>query len=174
MVVCRWLDNNLVTMCSNKDQGFSQKEKKKVAVQQPVLIKEYNIIMGGVDRSDQNISLYRTSIRGKKWHFPLFAHCIDMAVTNDWQLHRLYGGKFTNLTFRRSIAWIYYLCLLVAKRTKCFQAIINRKCGLPIHWITKLDKRLRCRMCHKKASNTCTKCNVTLHVECFMKYHSKN
>lgn len=27
--------------------------------------------MGGVDRSDQNISLYRISLRGKKWYFPL-------------------------------------------------------------------------------------------------------
>lgn len=75
----------------------------QVLIQQPGLIKEYNINMGGVDRSDQNISLYRTSIRGKKWYFPLFAHSLAMAVTNAWQLHRLYGGKMSNFDFRRSI-----------------------------------------------------------------------
>lgn len=45
---------------------FSQKEKKYVMITQPYLIKKYNENMGGVDRADQNISLYRVSIRGKK------------------------------------------------------------------------------------------------------------
>lgn len=40
--------------------------KRKVQLQQPGMIASYNQSMGGVDRSDQNVSLYRTSIRGKK------------------------------------------------------------------------------------------------------------
>jgi hypothetical protein len=43
--------------------------------------------MGGVDRADQNISVYRVSIRGKKWYFSLISHCIDMAEQNAWQLY---------------------------------------------------------------------------------------
>lgn len=35
--------------------------------------------MKGVNRADQNISLYNTSIEGIKWYFSLKSHCFDMA-----------------------------------------------------------------------------------------------
>lgn len=58
--------------------------------------------MLGIDR-DQNISLYRIGIRGKKWYFPIIAYLIDVAEQNAWQLHRLDGGKLDHLAFRRRI-----------------------------------------------------------------------
>nr|CAH7753597.1 unnamed protein product [Callosobruchus chinensis] len=59
--------------------------------------------MDGVDRGNQNISLYRISVRKKKWYFPLFAQCVDMAVHNAWQLHRFQGGKIDQLKFWRAL-----------------------------------------------------------------------
>lgn len=44
----------------------------------------YNKSMGGADRSEQNLSLYRTSVRGKKWYFPLVIRCMDMTLNNAW------------------------------------------------------------------------------------------
>ncbi|KAL1493569.1 hypothetical protein ABEB36_009272 [Hypothenemus hampei] len=107
-----WNDNSVVTMVTNAESVFptsnvtrySHKEKKRVSVQQPRVIKMYNQNMGGVDRADQNISLYCVSIRGKKWYFPLIAQCIDMAEQNAWQIHKLNGGRMDHLSFRRSIA----------------------------------------------------------------------
>nr|CAH7715961.1 unnamed protein product [Callosobruchus chinensis]CAH7742158.1 unnamed protein product [Callosobruchus chinensis] len=60
--------------------------------------------MGGVDRSDQNIAQYRVQIRGKKWYFSLLSHCIDMAITNAWHIHKKRGNAMDQLAFRRSIA----------------------------------------------------------------------
>jgi hypothetical protein len=60
--------------------------------------------MGVVDKADQNISLYRVSIRGKKWYFPLISHCIDMAEQNAWQLYRKNGAKLDHMNFSRSVA----------------------------------------------------------------------
>lgn len=59
--------------------------------------------MSGVDRADQNISLYRIGIRGKKWYFPIIAFLIDVAEQNAWQLYRLDSGKLDHLAFRRRI-----------------------------------------------------------------------
>ncbi|KAF2888807.1 hypothetical protein ILUMI_17367 [Ignelater luminosus] len=50
-------------------------------------------------RSDQNISLYRISIRGKKCYFPLIAHCIDMAIQNVCLIHPKAEGELDQFSF---------------------------------------------------------------------------
>ncbi|KAF2884084.1 hypothetical protein ILUMI_22090 [Ignelater luminosus] len=62
--------------CSREDNNIV-KEEKKIGVNQPNHVRIYND-MGGVDRADQNMSLYRISIKAKEWYFPLIAHCLDM------------------------------------------------------------------------------------------------
>ncbi|XP_047989547.1 piggyBac transposable element-derived protein 3-like [Leguminivora glycinivorella] len=112
ILVCKWHDNSVVTVASNaatiepvaKVKRFSQQQKKYILVDQPAVIKKYNENMGGVDRSDQNIGLYRTSIRGKKWYFSLICHALDMAVQNAWQLYKNNGGEYDSLNFRRYVA----------------------------------------------------------------------
>lgn len=86
----RWNDNNVVSLATNFNKvhplqnanRFSREKKKKIVIPQPTAIKTYNLKMGGTDRADQNISLYRVSIRGKKWYFPLLAHLIDVCENN--------------------------------------------------------------------------------------------
>lgn len=57
----------------------------------------------------KNVSQYRISIRGKKWYSCIVLYCIDLAVQNDWQLHKLNTKKPMDLLdFRRHIA-TYYL-----------------------------------------------------------------
>ncbi|KAF5281727.1 hypothetical protein FQR65_LT14567 [Abscondita terminalis] len=70
-------------------QIFNQREKN-IQIDQPHLVNLYNQNMGGVDRCDENLSLYRASIRGKKWYFPLITNATDLAVQNAWQINRLY------------------------------------------------------------------------------------
>ncbi|KAG8261983.1 hypothetical protein J6590_108807 [Homalodisca vitripennis] len=111
LLLVSWNDNSVVNIATNSDtvhplrhvQRYSQERKEKISVPQPKLIHNYNTSMGGIDRADQNISLYRVSIRGKKWYFPLIAHLLDVSVQNAWQLHRQDGGKLDQLAFRRRI-----------------------------------------------------------------------
>lgn len=73
-----WNDNNIVNVISNSlgiqpthtVSRFSRKEKKRMYIEQPQNIRVHNKYVVGVDRSDQNTSLYRTSIKGKKGIFP--------------------------------------------------------------------------------------------------------
>lgn len=132
--------------------------------------------MGGVDRADQNISLYRVNIRGKKWYFPLIAHGLDMAIQNAWQLHRDYGGKMDQYAFRRSIT---KGILETHKKTSKRGPLRTRKDDREHsrydgrdHLVIYQENQIRCRLCHKKVQFRCNKCNVGLHPKCcFLEYH---
>ncbi|XP_060595676.1 piggyBac transposable element-derived protein 3-like [Ruditapes philippinarum] len=67
---------------------WSKQAKARVRLPQPYLIKHYNQTMGGVDRMDQNVEKYRISIRSKKWWWPVFMYCIDLAVQQTWHIYR--------------------------------------------------------------------------------------
>ena len=93
----RWKGNKVVNVLSTfagkepqkKVKRYSQKEKKKVDVLQPNVVNIYNRFMGGVDRMDQNILTYMIKLRSKKWWWPWFRSCVDVAVNNAFQLYRL-------------------------------------------------------------------------------------
>lgn len=186
IMLCKWHDNNVVTVASNYNKvyplnevkRFSQKEKKYIFVAQPNLVKYYNENMGGVDRADQNISLYRTSIRGKKWYFPLICHCLDMCVQNAWHLYRQGGGKKDHLRFRQALA----LALLETNKKSNKRGPSRPSRNLHEHsrydridhLIMYQDKQTRCFVCHKKCNFLCSKCNLTLHPKiCFYSYHTQ-
>lgn len=188
-MVCSWNDNSAVTVASNiysvepaqNVSRWSKKEKKIKTMKQPLLINKYNKYMGGVDRADQNISLYRCSIRGKKWYSPLILHCIDLVDQNAWQLHCYNGGKLDHLAFRRRVA-----VNLLETYGKKFQPRISH--SLPSHdsrfdrldhlmtEVPRVDgkpKQLTCRQCHKKTTTKCSKCDKPLHVKCNMEFHTR-
>lgn len=132
--------------------------------------------MGGVDRCDENISLYRTAIRGKKWYFSLIAQSIDMAVQNAWQIHKINKGDLDHLGFRRSIA-----TALLQQNKKPYSSSKGRPSqheNMQIrfdridHFVISQDKQTKCRYCHSKTTTRCQKCDLGLHVKCFVAYHT--
>ena len=63
---------------------------------------------------DQNISAYMILLRNKKWWWPLFRFCVDVAVNNAFQMYCLRKPKagepkLNALEFRWAIAKAYYL-----------------------------------------------------------------
>ncbi|KAF2904606.1 hypothetical protein ILUMI_01568 [Ignelater luminosus] len=73
IIVTAWNDNNIVNIASNSTNVFpvhqvsrySRSNKKRIMIEQPHIIHVmYNKFIEGVNKSDQNISLYRTDIRG--------------------------------------------------------------------------------------------------------------
>ena len=105
-------------MCSNSlgidpkstVQRYVASQKKKVNVQQPNAIHEYNQHMGGVDLMDQNVNTLRVAIRGKKWYSSIITYFLDVAVNNAWQLYREADANPTMdlLAFRCDIT-LHYL-----------------------------------------------------------------
>lgn len=45
--------------------------------------------MGGVDKQDMLISLFRTFIKSKKWTLHMVTHSFDMACVNSWLEYKI-------------------------------------------------------------------------------------
>ena len=96
ILAVRWKDNKVVTMLSTDlgvepvttCQRYSNETKKKDDVPCPEVIKSYNANMGGIDKSDMLVHLYRTPMKSKRWYMRLFAYVIDICLTNAWLLYR--------------------------------------------------------------------------------------
>lgn len=167
--ITAWNDNRLVLSISSCDSTYPigtanrwiHKEKKKLPVPQPNVIKTYNKFMGGVDRMDENISNYRISIRSKKWWWPIFAFSIDMSIHNAWQIYRRQKNcnKTDYLNFRREVVQIY-----LKKYGQSIKGGGRPKSSKPIsgrtheevrydgisHWMVPANKQNRCAECKKK------------------------
>ena len=155
----------------------------RVEIDQPNAISFYNKTMGGVDRMDQNIGAYMTIIRNKKWWWPLFRFCVDLAVNNAFQFYHLQflnqGQKRLDLLgFRRNCPGIScnisigenFACYFPKKTTK--RVNLDIRCDGIDHWIAKGNQR-RCAKCSKTSKYFCEKCNVGLHLDCFKDFHIK-
>lgn len=96
LYVIRWLDGGVVQLISSiygeeplkNVQRFLVEKKTKVEITQPYIVAVYNKNMGGVDKIDFLLSLYRISIRSRKWTLKIFDHFIDLAICNSWLEYR--------------------------------------------------------------------------------------
>ena len=117
----RWEDDKVVNAISTfrgkqtiqQVKCYCHREKKRVNVEQPNIINQYNMSMEGVDRMAQNISADMINLRTKKWWWPLFQCVVDVAVNNAYQIYRqspLNPGKYrlNALGFRRTLVDTYY------------------------------------------------------------------
>ena len=157
----------------------------RVEIDQPNSISVYNKTMGGVDRMNQNIGACMINIRSKKWWWPLFQFCVDLAVNNAFQLYRLQplqqGEKQLDLLgFSREIVKVYHARFrsdktlpLIFPAPRSTQRVIPeiRYDGID-HWIAKGNQR-RCAKCSKTGNYFCEKCNVSLHPDCFKDFHTR-
>lgn len=183
ILIVKWVDNSICTMATNYDtieplskvRRWSKIQKSVIDVQQPRVFKNYNRGMGGVDLNDQSVNTYRIGIRGKKWWWVLFTHMVNLCMTNAWKISRVASEtKMTQLEFTRYVTRSY----LISGRTPN-----SRKPLIPVsvvhdnsgHYPKKLEKQLRCQICHARIRWCCKKCNTTLCIErdCFEVYHSK-
>lgn len=202
-----WKDNRAVNLLSTfvgempKEtvERFDKKSNKKVSVECPKIIKQYNKHMGGVDLLDGLIGRHKITMRSRKWYFRLFYHLIDLITVNAWLLYKRTKGDTMKLSkFCEEIAVV--LCKIgmikTAKRGRpsLVEAALEEKrhrgpaAYVPPkdvrtdqvnHWPSWETTRQRCKMpgCNKGFSFTkCTKCGVSLcytkKSNCFVKFHS--
>lgn len=187
-----WKDNSIVKMLSNhlevlplgRVQRWSRTEKKQVLIPQPNAIANYNKNMGGVDKLDWNIQKYRTKIRGKKWYFPIFTNAVDMALVNAHTIYNIANKKMPLLNFRREVAR-FYLSLhslsdpknsgrpsySISSQRRVPDEVRKNSKG---HYLERTleGKQRKCAVCKKNVRKQCVKCDVGLHVECVIQWHS--
>ena len=96
ILICEWLDSKIVCVTSNvhsvepthKVKRWDGKAKKRIEIPCPQLIKSYNHNMGGFDKGDMLMALYRTCMKSKKWYKRVLMYLTDLCVTNAWLLYR--------------------------------------------------------------------------------------
>ena len=197
VLLVSWNDNNVVNVASNVyginpvtyTERYSAAQKKRVGIPQPKAIQQYNKFMGGVDRMDQNVGLYRIGMRTKKWWWPLFSGFLDMATQNAWQIYRLTDAsrnrKLDHLAFRSEIVKTYFLRFTTDRSARSLSSRIRVSQNVDIRIATSvrydalnhvqgaMDTQKRCILCKKSCRNLCTKCQVPLHNKCSVDFHRK-
>jgi len=191
IMVARWLDNSVVTVAStghgvfplSNVQRFSQAEKKIVMVPRPLVVGEYNKHMGGTDRMDENIAMYCTGVRGKKWWWPLFTWLLDAAIHNAWIIARSTGSDLPQLEFWRLIAQTYVMRYKAPpKGTGHPATAAQSSTGSRVsdelrydgigHLVYPTENNKRAgHACCSVGRTECRKCDVGLCVSCFGPFH---
>ncbi|XP_065662880.1 piggyBac transposable element-derived protein 3-like [Hydra vulgaris] len=96
LILTKWYDNKCVNLIStycdpefvSKIKRWDRKDKKYIEIDCPSTVQEYNKSMGGVDLADMLISLFRTTIKTRRWYLKVFFHCLDIAKVNGWLVYR--------------------------------------------------------------------------------------
>ena len=78
----RWVKKEIVPESTPAQKAMCEKELKSFS--RPEIVRNYNQSMGGVDRLDQLISLYRTFIQSRKWTLRMMTHAFDLALALAW------------------------------------------------------------------------------------------
>jgi hypothetical protein len=200
IAVVKWFDNRAVTLASTflSDNAqdlvkrWSKKDAAFIDVARPEIVKFYNRSMGGVDKHDFLISLYRTAIKSRKWTLRIIFHYFNMAIINSWLEYKrdatALGIPLKNqmdlLDFTFDIAETLSFSKQLAAPTKRGRPLSNspilpppkkklnptvrpgkdiRYDGLN-HMIERSPKQQRCKLegCTYKTTSFCEKCEVFL------------
>ena len=184
-LLVRWNDNKGVTVATNfvplepsfEAHRYVKAEGGRVVVTMPGPLHAYNQSMGGVDLFDQSLATYRSSMRTKKWWWPLFQWGLDAARTNAWLLSQR-SARGPQLPFTRLIAKSLLKRNSIPRPPSGYRGnllVCNdiRYDGLH-HWPKELESRYhRCKQCGDRTNMSCSKCDVPLHPKCIQAYHTK-
>lgn len=198
VVVVKWYDNKCVSLASNyigvgtpdTAQRFDKATQRKIAIERPEIVRDYNSNMGGVDLMNQMISYYRIYIRSKKWTLRMITHFIDFSIVNSWIEYKIDCQKseipkrevMDLLAFRMKLAHQLVYFQTAEKRTaritldeiRSKHARVDKSRESRTEEIIRYDgydhlpkhseKRLRCKLesCSLKSTIFCPKCNVHL------------
>lgn len=205
VIIIKWVDNKCVLLGSTlfginptcTVKRYSKVAKAKVDVVCPNLVKQYNKHMGGVDKANALMGLYRSPSKAKRWYFAIFTYLLDINVVNAWLVYRqdckTLKVKHKPLKwFRLEIIQALSLAGKTVKRGRpSFQPLpLEKKIKIPVvarpddltrkdnfaHWPMHTTKG-RCRNCTTGTSRLkCQKCDVRLCLtkskNCFVDFHS--
>ncbi|XP_040064051.1 piggyBac transposable element-derived protein 2-like [Ixodes scapularis] len=199
VVVTRWMDNRVVTLASNfvavenedTARRWSKADKCFLDIKRPAVVGAYNRSMGGVDKVDFLVALYRTTIRSRKWTLRMIFHFMNLAVVNAWLEYRKDADRQLILPTKQLDLLDFTLGVIEAL-SAAESKPVSRKRGRPSdsplqpskqlrfaenrpvqdvrfdqmgHWPVHEDSReQRCKMerCTGKTRVMCDKCNVHL------------
>lgn len=111
----KWYDNKSVVLGSNfitsgipdEVKRYDKKNKTFITINRPEIVKCYNQSMGRVDKHDQLVSFFRTSIMLKKWTLRMVTHAFDMAYVNSWLEYKM-DCKHLNIGTKNTMDLLHF------------------------------------------------------------------
>jgi hypothetical protein len=97
---------------------YNAEKKERVKVDCPKIVQVYNKHMGGVDLHDMLVSLYRVTLKTRKWYLHLFFYTLNVMVVNAWILHRDQEKRLKTSKKKR-----YTLLKFVTEVADCFLSV---------------------------------------------------
>ena len=120
--ICRWVDNNVITMVSTLHDGTEtpvERQRRRprptntnrnhveavwgtsgiTTIAIPRVIDDYNHWMGGVNKADQLIAYYRPDLRCRRTWMPIMFHALDCMRSNAYVACKASGYKGTHKEF---------------------------------------------------------------------------
>ena len=197
ITVTKWYDNKCVQLISNhcdpqetnKIKRWDRGSQTYIETNCPTVVEEYSKSMGGVDLADMLISLYRTTIKTKRWYLKFLFHCVDVAKVNAWLLYRRHcdqrnvpkKSQLSLLKFTISVASALTSASTIrcrsmgrSSRSSTNEVPATRKRKLPTatlvddvrydkidHWPEFREKKNKCRHCKTGTGRVyCKKCDL--------------
>lgn len=208
ITVYKWRDIRIVFLASNfhgaeeNTVPCTEQDGTKKVIKCPLVIKDYNTFMGGVDKADQLRALYNVNKKSNKWWHRLFQGIIDIVFVNSFVINNeLNDTKLSVKQFRRAVAQsliILNKCHKITfdkspssnknglqpRRSKQLYSTPSdvRLGNLGAHWVEFTKNRGKCEVCSKKQIESkpftkCSTCKVFLCLNekkpCFNDYHAK-
>lgn len=205
VVVTPWYDNKRVIMASNfvgiepmtQCRRYDKKKKEYMQVDRPASVTEYNKFMGGVDKSDMLLAIYRTRFKTQKWYHRLAFHMISQSVVNAWFIHKALCASVGNTPFTY-LQFLSKVCESMISANNYVEISddelfdpepskkIVRLEDVPEakrydrfdHWpmfMCDIQNAQRCKQlgCKRKTKYKCSKCKIWLCVSgpCFVEFH---
>ena len=174
VVITTWHDNKRVVMLSNyigKDpvdtcKWVDRKAGQKTDVERTASIKVYNTFMGGADKADMLLSLYRTKYRSRKWYYRVAFHLFSQAVYNPWMDYEKLSGDKIWLILQQKCAsrkcmgpvvlliqsMMFAQKFIVQWRAQIFQekCVMTNSITSPFLSIPPNSQRCKYELCNKK------------------------
>ena len=192
-----WSDRRLIRMVTSihhdemKDVKVWRKRLGQITVPKPRCVDDYNHLMKGVDRLDQNISYYPFTRKSSKWTTKFVFYLMQVSLFNAFIVYkkRNPGGSVKNMkAFILSVvkAWTTPTRDTRTPRgdplSRFAAARPGRHCALvkiPPTAKKALPTRV-CRFCttikggpRSETRYRCSVCLVPLHKKCFPQYHAE-
>ncbi|XP_045776021.1 piggyBac transposable element-derived protein 4-like [Maniola jurtina] len=178
-----WRDNNRVGTISTYHGNATVISDGKL---KPVLIVDYNIMMGGVDKKDQMLAMYPVERkRTKVWYKKFFRRLLNVSVLNSYIIAKNSSPRQDHRTFRhdlilallsrhnsnRKIVFPPNRGLDIAPPTT-FEASVHNLAKQPIGNSASRLRR-KCCECKKRTHFYCVGCNKPVCIgACFISLHT--
>nr|CAI5853556.1 unnamed protein product [Callosobruchus analis] len=175
--VIKWVDNKCVLLAStlygvNKMSNavrFSKSAGKRVDVTYPNIVNKYNKHMGGVDKANALVGLYKTPNKAKRWYFPMLIYwmCREISRSLAQTGKTARKGRPSLLAIESDLEIKYPVAVRPDDLT--------RKDGYA-HWPIHATKG-RCRNCKTGTTRLkCVKCDARFCLietkNCFFDFHN--